>query len=259
MSLITNRFLVTATPQLVVPAFENSQTAVFTLPFGSVFLGPTNTVTSMTGFPVNGSPQPVTLPIPPNTELWAMAVVQDISPVTLFVTVSEGPLLNSELRAAPVEVTGTVDAAVPNPLPVSFTTPYPVSASGTFPVSFPTPYPVTAGGTFPVSFATPVPVTLPMPASASAPVSVTIGTTSALLVAANASRKGLRIRVLTDKAVVSLAFGQTAVINKGVTLTGSATGGGSDSFIMDAASFLTVAINAVASASNTLVSVQEFV
>jgi hypothetical protein len=87
----------------------------------------------------------------------------------------------------------------------------------------------------------------------SAPASVTIGGTSALVLASNANRRGAVIRnTSTSGQRISLAFaGGTAVLDSGVTLE---TG---DVFVMDEFTFTTGAINAIASAASGRLSVQE--
>ncbi len=104
MPLVTNRYLVTAAPTLIATSDPVNRVALFALDTGQVFIGPTNAVNPMTGFPLSGRPLPTVFPVPLGTELWAMAVVQDVSPVALFVTLGDGPLTNTELRATPVPI-----------------------------------------------------------------------------------------------------------------------------------------------------------
>lgn len=87
--------------------------------------------------------------------------------------------------------------------------------------------------------------------TASAPTFATVGTSSASAVAANASRKGLTL-VNTSANRISLGFGATAVLDRGITLY---PGG---SFFMDEYSYSTAAINAIASAAASNLAVQEF-
>ncbi len=104
MPLSTNRFIVDSTPSLVLAASDVNRVAIFSLDVGQVFIGTTNAVTVESGFPLSGRPLPTVFPIPLGTELWAVAQVQDVSPVTLFVSVADGPLTNAELRALPVQI-----------------------------------------------------------------------------------------------------------------------------------------------------------
>lgn len=85
----------------------------------------------------------------------------------------------------------------------------------------------------------------------SAPAAATVGISSASAVAANANRKGLSI-VNTSINRVSLGFGQVAVLNSGVTLFPGGT------YTMDENSFDLGAVNAIASASSSNISVQEY-
>lgn len=87
--------------------------------------------------------------------------------------------------------------------------------------------------------------------TASAPTFATVGTSSASAVAANASRKGLTL-VNTSANRISLGFGATAVLDRGITLY---PGG---SFFMDEYSYSTATINAIASAAASNLAVQEF-
>lgn len=88
--------------------------------------------------------------------------------------------------------------------------------------------------------------------TAASPATVTIGTSSATLVSANGSRTGLIITNTHASNRLSLGFGATAVDGRGVVLWPR------DSFVMDAFSFSTAQVNAIASAASTTVGVQEF-
>jgi hypothetical protein len=96
-----------------------------------------------------------------------------------------------------------------------------------------------------VTFSTKTPLT------ANAPTSATVGVTSAQILASNASRKGL-IVVNTSPNTVSLGLGASAVLSNGVTLTPQGT------FWMDEFSLSTAAVNAIASAASSNVSIQEY-
>lgn len=84
-----------------------------------------------------------------------------------------------------------------------------------------------------------------------APTAVSVGITSASAVSANANRKGLSI-VNTSINRVSLGFGQTAVLNSGVTLFPGGV------FTMDEYSFDTAVVNAIASVASSNISIQEY-
>ena len=88
--------------------------------------------------------------------------------------------------------------------------------------------------------------------TANAPTTATVGVASAEALASNASRKGLII-VNTSANRVSFGIGATAVLDSGVTLTGQGT-----SWSMDEYDFATGAINAIASAASSVISIQEF-
>jgi hypothetical protein len=83
------------------------------------------------------------------------------------------------------------------------------------------------------------------------PATASVGITSAQAVASNGSRKGLLITNLSNN-FVSLGLGATAVLNSGITLTPYG------SWQMDSFSFCTSAVNAIASAASSTISVQEF-
>ena len=108
----------------------------------------------------------------------------------------------------------------------------------------------------PVDGGNPVPVTgniqkTKSPLTASIPTSATSGTSSAQIVAANASRKGLVI-INASSNTLSIGIGATAVLNSGITLTPWG------SFVMDDYTYSTAAINAIASAVSTGVAIQEY-
>lgn len=110
---------------------------------------------------------------------------------------------------------------------------------------------VDSGGTNMGTTANPVFTASRSALTANAPGQVSVGTGSTALVASNASRKGL-IVTNVSAAIVSLAIGTTAVSGSGIVLY---PGG---SWVMDQYSFATGAINAIATAGASLVSVQEF-
>lgn len=89
------------------------------------------------------------------------------------------------------------------------------------------------------------------PITANSPSSVTVGVTSVVFLAANASRKGLTI-MNTSAATVSFGWGVAAVLTSGITLLPGGT------FNMDEFSYSVAAINAISSAAGAVVSLQEF-
>lgn len=84
------------------------------------------------------------------------------------------------------------------------------------------------------------------------PTSVSVGTSTGEVLAANSSRKGLIITNTSTTATVSLAFGISAQLNKGLTLLPGAT------WNMGEYDFTTAQVQGIASAAATNVSVQEF-
>lgn len=87
--------------------------------------------------------------------------------------------------------------------------------------------------------------------SPNSPTAVSVGVTSGTLIAANASRKGL-ILINLSANTVSIGFGTAAVLNSGITLFPHG------SYEMDEFAFDTGALNAIASAASSSVSIQEF-
>lgn len=90
-------------------------------------------------------------------------------------------------------------------------------------------------------------------ATGGTPAAVSVGVTSGTALALNAARKGL-ILVNTSNNYISLAFGaNAAVLYSGITL--NPNGG---TFEMDAFSFTTGAVNAIASGATSNLAVQEW-
>ena len=87
--------------------------------------------------------------------------------------------------------------------------------------------------------------------TSNSPAVATVGLTSAQALASNANRKGL-ILTNTSSANISLGFGTSAVLGRGITLY---TGG---TFNMDEYSFTTAAINAIASVAGSTLGIQEW-
>jgi len=83
-----------------------------------------------------------------------------------------------------------------------------------------------------------------------APAAASVGVTSAQVLASNTSRKGAMF-INTSANVISLAFGATAVLGSGITLEPNG------SFTMDAYSFTTQAVNAIAGVAASNLSIQE--
>lgn len=91
------------------------------------------------------------------------------------------------------------------------------------------------------------------PLTPSAPTTATVGTSSSLVVSSNSSRTGLII-VNLSLNVVSLGFGSnSAVLDSGATLTtlGSV-------FQMSEYDYTIGAVNAIASATGSVISIQEY-
>jgi hypothetical protein len=85
----------------------------------------------------------------------------------------------------------------------------------------------------------------------SAPTSATVGVASAQAVAAAATRKGL-VLINTSVNTISLAFGSAAVLNSGITLYPGGV------YVMDEYTYDTGAVNAIASAASSNLSIQEY-
>lgn len=90
------------------------------------------------------------------------------------------------------------------------------------------------------------------PLTALAPASSSVGTTSVLVLAANASRRGLVLMNISKKKISFGLDGATAVLDSGITLLG----GGA--WTMDRGSFTVGAIEAVGENSGLDLAIQEF-
>lgn len=90
------------------------------------------------------------------------------------------------------------------------------------------------------------------PLTYSAPIAATVGVGAAQALAANANRKGL-ILVNTSSNNISISIGGTAVLYSGITLNPFGT------FQMDATTFATGAVSAIASAASSNLAIQEIV
>jgi hypothetical protein len=114
----------------------------------------------------------------------------------------------------------------------------------------------------PITPANPLPITgtvtvsgggsSPVSSTASAPTFATIGTSTGVLLASNASRKGCTF-VNDSSGTIYLGFGASAVVGSGIRL--NANGG---SFTMNPMTFTTQAINAISTSASCNVTVQEF-
>lgn len=90
------------------------------------------------------------------------------------------------------------------------------------------------------------------PLTASAPTFATVGVTSAQVVASNASRKSL-VLINTSSNNISFGIGSNpAVLNSGITLTPNGV------WESDEYSYVTSAINAIASGASSNLTIQEF-
>lgn len=87
---------------------------------------------------------------------------------------------------------------------------------------------------------------------ASAPTFVTVGVASAQVVARDANRRGA-VFINTSGNRISFGIGATAVLDRGITIYGN---GGT--WEMDEHTFTLEAINAIASAAGSNLTVQEF-
>lgn len=85
-----------------------------------------------------------------------------------------------------------------------------------------------------------------------APVATVVGATSAEVLAANTSRKGLILLNLSKRKISFALAGATAVINSGVTLLGGGV------WTMDKGSFTTDAVAAVGEGPGLDLAIQEF-
>ena len=94
----------------------------------------------------------------------------------------------------------------------------------------------------------------PSSLTASTPTFATIGTSSGVVIAANASRKGLVITNDHATNILYLAIGTAAVVGRGIRL--NAAGG---VWEMDQYTFTTAEIRAIATGASTNVAIQELV
>jgi hypothetical protein len=86
---------------------------------------------------------------------------------------------------------------------------------------------------------------------ANSPIATKIGPSSTQILSPNPKRTGLAV-VNVSENIISLSFGHPAVLNGGITLLPGAA------FNMDQFLFTTQAMNAIATATGSALSVQEF-
>jgi hypothetical protein len=94
-------------------------------------------------------------------------------------------------------------------------------------------------------------VTTKFPLTVNAPAAATVGVASAQALASNASRKGA-VFVNTSGNTISCAVGATAVLNSGITLLPGSV------WNMDEYTYATGAVNCIAGAASSNLSIQEF-
>jgi hypothetical protein len=169
-----------------------------------------------------------------------------IQPVSGTVTANAGTNLNTSLLLLDSTFTGRINTqgqkAMSASTPVvlaSDQSAIPVSQSGTWTVQ-----PGNTANTTPWLVSTKTALTF------NAPTFATVGVSSAQVLASNASRKGA-VFVNTSNNTISCSVGQTAVLNSGVTLF---PGG---AWTMHELSFATGAVNCIASAASSNLSIQE--
>lgn len=107
------------------------------------------------------------------------------------------------------------------------------------------------GASVPVAGA--LPVTSKVDLTPSAPAAASVGVASAQAVAANAARKGLVLVNVSPSARISFGLGaNAAVLDSGITLYPGGV------WVMDEFTYDLGAVNAIASAATTPLSIQEF-
>ena len=92
----------------------------------------------------------------------------------------------------------------------------------------------------------------PLDLSAASPTSASVGIASAQILAVNLNRKGLSLINSSGENTISFGLGVPAVLYKGITLFPNGV------WEMDDLTFSTGAINAIASAAASNLSIQEF-
>lgn len=90
-----------------------------------------------------------------------------------------------------------------------------------------------------------------VPLTVSSPTTATVGVATGVVIATNANRKGLTI-VNVSANKVSFGLGVSAVLNSGITLYPGGV------WVMDEFTFTIAAVNGIASAASSVVSIQEF-
>jgi hypothetical protein len=194
-----------------------------------------------------------------DTQLRASAVPVSLSSTTITGSVAvTGPLTDTQLRASAVPVsltsttiTGTVAATQSGTWNIGSITTLPALVAGSAIIGKVGIDQTTPGTTNKVSIGTDGIVSTKTALTPSAPATASVGVASASAVAANSSRKGLIITNLSNN-IVSLGLGATAVLNSGISLSPYGT------WSMDEFSFCTSAVNAIAGAAASTISIQEF-
>jgi hypothetical protein len=88
------------------------------------------------------------------------------------------------------------------------------------------------------------------PQNPAAPAQVSVGVTTTSVLGANAARTGLVLTNLSN-GVISIGLGASAVLNSGITLTPNGV------WVMDAFTFVTTSINAIAQFGASILAVEE--
>lgn len=196
---------------------------------------------------INGTPPSSSNPLPVELSDGTNPVGTAGNPVSVTV-ISDGVSTNTGLSegfvsgAVPAFATligyqnlfGNLQVASPSAgLPVTIVAPLPIPVDG-------------SGVTQPVSGT----VNLRNAQTPASPANASVGVASAQILAANSSRTGL-VLVNLSSNIISLGLGVAAVLNSGITLTPNGT------FVMDAFTFVTTSIFAIASGASSSLAIQE--
>lgn len=146
-----------------------------------------------------------------------------------------GPLTDTQLRAVALPVSGTF-----------FQTTQPISV-----VALPLPSGAATSGNQTTEIASLASIDGKLRSqttslTASSPTAASVTTSTGLAVASNSNRKGLVLTNTSSTEKISFGIGASAVLNSGITLTPYGV------WVMDAYTFTTAAINAIASAAANL-------
>ena len=170
------------------------------------------------------------------TELQLKADLTETQPVSIASVPSHavtGPLTDTELRATAVPI-----SAASLPLPTSAATQATLAS-------------VLTELQLKADLTETQPVSTKTALTAASPTAATVGVASAEALATNANRRGL-VLVNTSDNTISLGIGAAAVLNSGITLQPGAI------WTMNEYTFSTGAINAIASAAGSNLSIQEW-